>query len=134
MEYDGVYDRVLSLQEKETLKAVVESAEKLKKHGSGRSCVTYFGQLNDKDRDFIHKLFSSVLWDYKGFRSIIFNGDRIVLQPEKKWSSMFTGVSPILLDDLMNDSMYLYDKIDFEILNNHIIDRPLRPITATFKK
>lgn len=120
MEWQGVYKRHLTDEEKSRLTSVVDNAYEYR---LGKETMSQW--LDEEDEKFLDHLFRDILYDYHSFKNIIFidEKDDVALQPEKNWSISFVGVSPIKLDDLINDNQILYTECDREILAYHIINK-----------
>lgn len=120
MEWQGVYKRHLTNEEKSRLTSVVDNAYEYR---LGKETMSQW--LDEKDEKFLDHLFRDILYDYCSFKNIIFidEKDDVALQPEKNWSISFVGVSPIKLDDLINDNQILYTECDREILAYHIVNK-----------
>lgn len=119
-EWQGIYKRYLTEEEKNKLKLIIENnPKKLDRH------FRYIVQLTDKNLVFLNTLFKDILYDYVKFKNIIYNKDtsNVILQPEHKWSAMFTGVCPIKLEDLINNNIILYTDCTPEELDSHIINK-----------
>lgn len=119
-EWQGIYKRYLTEDEKKELIRIANSY-KDEKNLDGR---LWFAGLSEADKVFIDNLFEEILHDYVEFKNIIFSSSgKIVLQPEKKWSPMFTGVSPIELSDILEDRMIMEKNCTEEELNDHLVSR-----------
>lgn len=120
MEWQGVYKRYLTDEEKSRLISVIDNAYEYR---LGKETMSQW--LDEEDEKFLDHLFRDILYDYHSFKNIIFidEKDDVALQPEKNWSISFVGVSPIKLDDLINDNQILYTECDREILAYHIINK-----------
>ncbi len=121
MEWDCVFKRYLTSEEKELLNSVIEKhTDKIE--SDGYTLKIWKRCIDEENVKFIEKLFKEILYDFTDFNFFVM-GDKPSVRMSKKWSQMFTGCCYVPIKDLMEDTILLYTDCSDTELTSHIINK-----------
>ena len=104
MEWDQVYRKPLSDEDKETVKSEVERLLENNKHRKH----AFIRKSSEK----LDSIFREHMYDFVNMSKLYPKKDGdVLIQIDKKWSSNFAGASVVKLSDLLSNNVYLLDEI-----------------------
>lgn len=123
MEWDCVFKRYLTSEEKEFLNSVIEKhTDKIERDRQNIPKI-WKRSINEEDVKFIETLFKEILYDFVYFDFFVINEKKPGIRMSKKWSKMFTGCCYASIKDLMEDTILLYTDCSDTELTSHIINK-----------
>lgn len=121
-EWQGIFKRYLTESEKKFLQEVVKEGKNHIKNHINPDQI-YVNWLEDSIKKQYFDLFSKILYDFSDCGKITYYDEKALLQPLKKWSSRFTGVSPVKLESLLEDRIILSKNCSFKELSEHLVNK-----------
>jgi hypothetical protein len=128
MEWNCVFKRYLTSEEKEILNSIIEKhTDKIERDRQNIPKI-WKRSINEEDVKFIETLFKEILYDFVYFDFFVmsdtpYDKELSSIRMSKKWSRMFTGCCYVPIKDLMEDTILLYTDCSDTELTSHIINK-----------
>ena len=123
MEWDCVFKRYLTSEEKESLNSIIKRhTDKIERDRQNIPKI-WKRSINEEDVKFIETLFKEILYDFVYFDFFVINEKKPSIRMSKKWSQMFTGCCYTPIKALMEDDLLLYTDCSDTELTSHIINK-----------